>query len=105
MKLSSGKPVHNPNLPPRTATGRPAQMPRPPAERPTYTPPGGAVARTRAVLPSGSDKGRPVVERAGMTAPKPHAPTGPHITEEIRGDLGKLTPSLAAGIRAVADRK
>jgi hypothetical protein len=46
-----------------------------------------------------------VNENRGMTAPKPPAPTGPHISPEVRGDLGKLEPSLAAGIRAVAGRK
>jgi hypothetical protein len=41
----------------------------------------------------------------GMVAPKPPAPSGPHISAEVRADLGKLTPELAAEIRRVASTK
>jgi hypothetical protein len=45
------------------------------------------------------------VENAGMTAPKPPAPTGPHISEPVRAKLKDLDPELAAGVRRVADTK
>ena len=35
----------------------------------------------------------------------PGAPAGSHISPEIRAELGKLTPELAAGVRRVADTK
>jgi hypothetical protein len=98
MKFSSGKPVPNAKMASRPmfaplASGQP-------------TPPGGARARgTMAAQPSGADKPSPKVESVGMTVAKPPAPTGPHISQEIRSELGKLTPELAAGIRRVAGTK
>lgn len=41
----------------------------------------------------------------GMVAPKPPAPSGPHISPEVRADLGKLDPAIAAEIRRVAGAK
>ena len=38
--------------------------------------------------------------------PAPHAyPSSPGITPTLKADLGKLTPSLAAGVRSVVARK
>jgi hypothetical protein len=64
-------------------------------------PTGRATHLTTVRLPSPTDKGRPV------SAPRlpAQASTGSHISPEIRGDLNKLTPSLAAGIRRVAGTK
>jgi hypothetical protein len=45
------------------------------------------------------------VEKTGMTAPKPPAPTGPHISDAVRAKLADLDPELAAGVRRVADSK
>jgi hypothetical protein len=67
------------------------------------TPQGGAVRGTMAgtaVPPI-----RRVNENKGMTAPKPPAPARPHISDAVRGELSKLEPSLAAGIRSTADNK
>jgi hypothetical protein len=36
--------------------------------------------------------------------PRPPADAS-HISPEVRADLGKLTPELAAGVRRVADTK
>jgi hypothetical protein len=62
---------------------------------------GRATPLTTAILPSGSDKGRPASAPRLAAAPS----NGPHISEPIRADLGKLTPELAAGIRRVANTK
>lgn len=41
-----------------------------------------------------------------MTVGQPGATGGPpHASEAIRSDLGKLTPSLAAGVRRVSSTK
>jgi hypothetical protein len=45
------------------------------------------------------DKGPPA-----PPAPAPK-PDGSHISPEVRADLGKLTPELAAGVRRVADSR
>jgi hypothetical protein len=45
------------------------------------------------------------VESAGMTAPKPPAPSGPHISPAVREGLKDIDPELAAGVRRVADSK
>ncbi len=45
------------------------------------------------------------VESAGMTAPKPPAPTGPHISPEVRKALSKQDPEIARHVREVADTK
>jgi hypothetical protein len=45
------------------------------------------------------------VEGTGMVAPKAPAPTGPHISQEVREKLKDLDPELAAGVRRVADTK
>jgi hypothetical protein len=64
-------------------------------------PSGGAVTRPTVILPSGTSQGRPVSAPRLAAAPS----TGPHISQPIRADLGKLTPELATGIRRVADSK
>jgi hypothetical protein len=58
----------------------------------------------------GRGQGNPVmtktkVENAGMTAPKPPTPTGPHISEPVRAKLADLNPEIAAHVREVADTK
>jgi hypothetical protein len=96
MKFSSGKPVKNakmvsePMLAP-LASGQP-------------TPSGGAKRGTMAGTAAPAPRSQ-INENRGMVTAKPPAPTGPHISDAVRADLGKLTPELAAGIRAVADRK
>jgi hypothetical protein len=45
------------------------------------------------------------VEKAGMTAPTPTTPAGPHISDPVRANLKDLDPELAAGVRRVADSK
>ena len=103
-KLSSGKPVHNPNLPPRTATGRPAQMPMPPAERPKISPPGGAIRGTMEGT-AWTAPSRQINENKGMVTAKPPAPARSHLSQEVRSELGKLNPAHAAEIRRVAGTK
>jgi len=51
------------------------------------------------------DMSKTKIEGAGMTAPKPPAPSGPHISDAVREKLKDLDPELAAGIRRVADQK
>jgi len=41
----------------------------------------------------------------GMRAPKPPAPTGPHISPEIRKALSNQDPEIARHVREVADSK
>jgi hypothetical protein len=41
----------------------------------------------------------------GMVAPIPSAPSGPHISPEVRAKLKDLDPELAAGVRRVAGSK
>ena len=48
---------------------------------------------------------RRVNENKGMATAKAPAPARPHLSPAVRGELSKLTPSLAAGIRRVADTK
>jgi hypothetical protein len=45
------------------------------------------------------------IENAGMTAPKPPAPTGPHISESVRAALKEQDPEIARHVRQVADTK
>jgi hypothetical protein len=67
------------------------------------TPQGGAVRGTMAG--TAAPPIRRVNENKGMVTAKAPAPARPHISPAVRSELGKLTPELAAGIRAVADRK
>jgi hypothetical protein len=45
------------------------------------------------------------VENSGMTAPKPPAQPGSHISDAVREKLKDLDPELAAGVRRVAGSK
>lgn len=62
---------------------------------------GGAVARVTISKPSGTSQSRPVTMPSAPTRPS----AGPHISSEVRADLGNLDPELAAGVRRVADTK
>jgi hypothetical protein len=41
----------------------------------------------------------------GMTAPKPPAPMGPHISQAVREALKDQDPEIARHVREVADTK
>jgi hypothetical protein len=45
------------------------------------------------------------VEKTGMTAPKPPAPTSPHISNPVRVALNDQDPEIARRVREVADTK
>lgn len=62
---------------------------------------GGAVARVTVKPFPGTSQGSPVTVPSAPTRPL----TGPHISPEVRADLGKIDPELAAGVRRVADTK
>jgi hypothetical protein len=63
---------------------------------------GRATHLTTAILPSGSDKGRPV---STPRLPAAQASNGSHISPSVKSELGKLSPILAAGVRRVAGTK
>src|SRR5258708_4824114 len=112
------------SLPSRTDKGRPVQMPRPPASPPKPAPSGGVRPRTFAPQPPKHHPGVPIKNPSGewlpgggaktvgvprmrvFVATRPAAPSRqPPISEEIRAELGKLTPELAAGVRRVGGSK
>jgi hypothetical protein len=66
-------------------------------------PQGGAVRGTMAG--TAAPPIRRVNENKGMVTAKAPAPARSHISDAVRSDLGKLEPSLAAGIRSTADNK
>jgi hypothetical protein len=45
------------------------------------------------------------VENAGVTAPKPAAPTGSHISPAVRAALKEQDPEIAKHVREVAGTK
>lgn len=45
------------------------------------------------------------VENAGMTAPRPPAPTGSHISQPVRDALKNQDPEIARHVREVANTK
>jgi hypothetical protein len=93
-----------PGSPTRNATGQSVEIPRHsnlrgPAPGPNV--PGASVARTAPAPPSKTAANRPAPIPKLAAQPS----LGSHISPEVRGDLGKLEPSLAAGIRRVAGTK
>jgi hypothetical protein len=66
-------------------------------------------AGTKVALPAPTMKGHapppPLSHPRQQFGPTAGADTGSHISNPIRADLGKLTPSLASGIRRVAGSK
>ncbi len=63
------------------------------------TPSGGA--RPRVTIPPDRATKNPL----NVPGLSPAAPTGPHISPEIRAELGKLNPEIAEHVRKVADTK
>jgi hypothetical protein len=76
------------------------QQIRMPGPKPGPAVSGASVPRVLVPQPK-TTPGRPLPHPSVTPAP----PARGHISPEVRGDLSKLSPELAAGIRAVADRK
>jgi hypothetical protein len=83
---------------------------KPMADRPQFTGEKAGIPAARVFVDKGQPGGRevtvPGILGAAPLRRTPHSyPDSPGITSTLKADLGKLTPSLAAGVRNVVARK